>query len=262
MAQAAVPLLVGTGVQILGAKMGWDPRLTAFASIAAGGIGSGMMSGAFAGGSAAVPGVAAMSPGAATNAFNPATTGVLAGSQAGQTALASRMAAAGGISTASSLNPMVSAGGTGVNLTTPYNPTPYYNPNPIESPAIAGTPEVKAPFFDRNQYEWQTEKVTNADGTTSLKRTKMPVLDDAGNPVKGMSTADSLGVSMLDTFLQYELALAKQPPPRIQSSGGGGGGGGGGASGPAYQGGSGGKKYQVVDFYGTGGTASYQPQPI
>jgi hypothetical protein len=251
----AIPLLVGTGVQILGAKQGWDPRITALASMAAGGIGAGMASGAFSGG---VAGTAAMSPGAATNAFNPATTGVLAGSQAGQTALASRMAAAGGISTASSLNPMVSAGGTGVNLTTPYNPTPYYNPNPMESPAVA---EIKAPFFDRTQYEWNTEKVTNADGTTSLKRTKMPVLDDAGNPVKGLSAADSLGINLADTFLKYELAEAQKPPPRPVRSGGGGGGSGGPMA-PAYNGGGGSGQKQVTWGFGGGNNNGYQPQGL
>jgi hypothetical protein len=168
------------------------------------------------------------------------------------------MAAAGGISTASSLNPMVSAGGTGVNLTTPYNPTPYYNPNPMESPAVA---EIKAPFFDRTQYEWNTEKVTNADGTTSLKRTKMPVLDDAGNPVKGMSPADSLGINMADTFLQYELAEAQKPPPRPVRSGGGGGGGGGPMA-PAYNGGGGSGQKQVTWGFGGGNNNGYQPQGL
>jgi hypothetical protein len=184
-----------------------------------------MMSGAFAGGTAAQAATGA----AATNAFNPATTGVLAGSQAGQAALASRAAQAAAFPSAASF----AVPGGEVGRVIPQ--TPYYTANPINpqsslTPAVA---EVKAPFFDRTQ----------PDGS------------------QGLSTADALGVSMLDTFLQYELALAKQPPPRIPSSGGGGGGGGG-ASGPAYQGGGGGKKYQVVDFYGTGGTASYQPQPI
>ena len=90
MAQAAIPILAGTGLQIIGASQGWDPRITALASIAAGGIGAGMAGGAFAGGTAAQAATGA----AATNAFNPATTGVLAGSTAGQTALAARTAQA------------------------------------------------------------------------------------------------------------------------------------------------------------------------
>ena len=254
MAQAAIPLLVGTGIQIIGAKQGWDPRLTAFASIAAGGVAGGMASGAFAGGTAAQAATGA----AATNAFNPATTGVLAGSQAGQAALASRAAQAAAFPSAASF--AVPGGEVGRVLPQ----TPYYTANPINpqsslTPAVA---EVKAPFFDRTQYTYETRPVKLPDGTMGSEQVRIPKVDGQGNPIKGLSTADSLGVSMLDTFLQYELALAKQPPPRIPSSGGGGGGGGGGASGPAYQGGSGGKKYQVVDFYGTGGTASYQPQPI
>ena len=71
MAQAAIPILVGTGVQILGAEMGWDPRLTALASMAAGGIGAGMTTGAF-GGAAAQ---AAIAPTATGAVWNPATVG-------------------------------------------------------------------------------------------------------------------------------------------------------------------------------------------
>ena len=277
MAHAAIPLLVGTGIQIIGAKQGWDPRLTAFASIAAGGIGAGMASGAFSGAAAAVPGTAAMAPGVATNAFNPATTGVLAGSQAGQAAQAARMAASGGISGASSLSPSawsyapdpsnfhpvtgVQPGQSALHQTSSMGPKPYYNPNPMQSPAVAGTPAKKAPFFDRNQYEWDTEAYTKADGTPGLKWSKVQVFDDAGNPVKGMSAADSLGVSMADTFLQYELALAQQPKPRPTRSGGGGGGSGGPMA-PAYNGGGGSGQKQVTWGFGGGNNNGYQPQGL
>ena len=243
MAQAAIPLLVGTGIQIIGAKQGWDPRLTAVASIAAGGITGGMMSGAFAGGTAAQ---AAISPGVATNAFNPSTTGVLAGSQAGQAAQAARMAASGGISGASSLAPSswsyapdtsnfhpvkgVQPGQSVLHKTPSMGTKPYYNPNPIERPAVA---EVKAPFFDRIQ----------KDGS------------------QGLSTADSLGISMMDTFLQYELALAQQPKPRPTRSSGGGGGGGGGMAAP-YQGGGGSNQKQVTWGFGGGNNNGYQPQGL
>lgn len=46
MASAAIPMLVGTGISLIGAKQGWDPRLTALASMAGGGIAGGMASGA------------------------------------------------------------------------------------------------------------------------------------------------------------------------------------------------------------------------
>ena len=257
MAQAAIPLLVGTGVQILGAEMGWDPRLTALAGIAAGGIGAGMASGAFAGGTAAATQAAttgvssaiaptasasfgAVGPGVATNAFNPATTGVLAGSQAGQAALASRMATSAGASTAL-------MGGQGVMASLPYTPNPtqslvspsyapagpgagYYGSAP--RPAIDAVAEVKAPFFNRTQ----------PDGS------------------QGLSPADSLGVSMLDTFLQYELALAKQPKPRPTRSGGGGGGGGGPTA--SYQGGGGAGQKKVTWGFGGGNNNGYQPQGL
>ena len=265
MAHAAVPILVGTGVQILGAEMGWDPRLTAVASIAAGGISGGFASGAFAGG---VPGTAAMSPGVATNAFNPSTTGVLAGSQAGQTALASRMAAAGGIS-GTSFHPVTGyqPSQSVLHKTEPsgfwgkltgQNSTPYYNPNPVEAPAVA---EVKAPFFDRTQYTSVEKPYTLPDGTEGVQTVKVPKIDGDGNIVKGMSQADALGVNMLDTFMQYELALAQQPKPRPTRSGGGGGGGGGPAA--SYQGGGGGSgQKQVTWGFGGGNNNGYQPQGL
>ena len=218
MAQAAVPILVSTGVQILGAEMGWDPRVTAIASMAAGGIGAGMTSGSFAG-TAAIPGTAAMAPGVATNAFNPSTTGVLAGSQAGQAALASR-AAQTAIPSAASF--AVPGGEVGRAL----SQAPYFNPNPIQSPAVPAVPKYSffdSPFFDRTQYETVTER--GADG--KLVRKRVPVYGEDGKVKKGMSAADSLGVNMLDTFMQYELAEARKPKPRPQRSGGGGGGSGG-----------------------------------
>lgn len=244
MAQAAVPLLVGTGVQIIGANQGWDPRLTALASIAAGGIGSGMMSGAFAGGTAAqaATGVASsVNPhaGMLSNAFTPSAAAgavtadpFLMGGQGGLAEFATTPS-----SQVLGATDLMGGQGSIASSAVPYKSiNPHAGFHSPQAPPTWRTPAVdavKAPFFDRTQ----------PDGS------------------QGLSTADALGVSMLDTFLQYELALAKQPPPRIPSSGGGGGGGGG-ASGPAYQGGGGGKKYQVVDFYGTGGTPSYQPQPI
>lgn len=248
MAQAAVPLLVGTGVQILGAEMGWDPRLTAIASMAAGGVGAGMASGAFAGGTAAqaATGVASsVNPhaGLLSNAFTPQAGSAVAGGLGATDLMGGQGAMASNSVPYKSINPHA-------NFHSPQAPPTW------RTPAVDA---VKAPFFDRTQYETVTEK--GADG--KLVRTRRPVYGEDGKVMKGMSSADALGVSMLDTFLQYELQLANQPPERIRiPSSGGGGGGGGGASGPAFQGGSGGKKYQVVDFYGTGGTPSYQPQPI
>ena len=101
------------------------------------------------------------------------------------------------------------------------------------SPAYSAVPAVKAPFFNRTQ----------ADGS------------------QGMSSADALGVSMMDTFLQYELALAQQPEPRPTRSGGGGGGGGGGMAAP-YQGGGGSNQKQVTWGFGGGNNNGYQPQGL
>ena len=284
MAQAAIPILVGTGVQILGAEMGWDPRLTAIASIAAGGVGAGMTSGAFAGGTAAASQLAttgassaiaptasasfgAAGPGVATNAFNPATTGVLAGSQAGQSALAARMATNAGNTALMGGQGIISAhAGSPYNvnptqsLVTPsYSPAGpgagYYGSTP--RPAVDAVAEVKSPFFDRTQYE----TVTHVDDNGNLVRSRVPVYGEDGKVMKGMSSADALGVSMLDTFMQYELAEARRPKPRPQRSGGGGGGSGGPMA-PAYNGGGGSGQKQVTWGFGGGQNNGYQPQGL
>ena len=234
----AIPLLVGTGVQIMGAKQGWDPRFTALASIAAGGIGAGMAGGAFAGGTAAQ---AAIAPTATGAVWNPTTVGQGLASSAVPSAA----------STGALWNPTTVGQGVVGNMNYAQN----------ISPAYSAVDAVKSPFFDRNQYEWQTEKVTNADGTTGLKRTKVPVFDDAGNPVQGMSAADALGINMADTFLKYELALAQQPKPRPVRSGGGGGGSGGPMA-PAYNGGGGSGQKQVTWGFGGGNNNGYQPQGL
>ena len=234
----AIPLLVGTGVQIMGAKQGWDPRFTALASIAAGGIGAGMASGAFAGGTAAQ---AAIAPTATGAVWNPTTVGQGLASSAVPSAA----------STGALWNPTTVGQGVVGNMNYAQN----------ISPAYSAVDAVKSPFFDRNQYEWHTEPYTNADGTTGLKRTKVPVFDDAGNPVQGMSAADSLGINMADTFLQYELAEARKPPPRPVRSGGGGGGSGGPMA-PAYNGGGGSGQKQVTWGFGGGNNNGYQPQGL
>ena len=276
MAHAAIPLLVGTGIQIIGARQGWDPRLTAFASIAAGGIGAGMASGAFSGAAAAVPGVAqaattgvssSMVPTATGAIWNPTTVGQGLASSAVPSAASSAIPSAasfavpggeagrvlGGMNYAQNISPSYIPAGPGAG---------YYGSTPRPAvDSVAGTPAKKAPFFDRNQYEWETKAYTKADGTPGLQRSKVQVFDDAGNPVQGMSAADSLGISMADTFLQYELALAQQPPPRPVQSGGGGGGSGGPMA-PAYNGGGGSGQKQVTWGFGGGNNNGYQPQGL
>ena len=235
MGAAAVPMLIGTGIQIIGANQGWDPRLTAFASIAAGGIGAGMASGALAGGTAAQ---AAIAPTATGAVWNPTTVGQglassTSGLMGGQGALATNAASTLG------------SGSYAQNM----------------SPAYSAVDAVKAPFFDRTQYTSVERPYPLPDGTNGVQRVKVPVIDGDGNIVKGMSQADALGVNMLDTFMQYELALAKQPKPRPTRSGGGGGGGGGPAA--SYQGGGGssGQK-QVTWGFGGGNNNGYQPQGL
>jgi len=197
-----------------------------------------MASGAFAGGTAAQ---AAIAPTATGAVWNPTTVGQGLASSAVPSAA----------STGALWNPTTVGQGVVGNMNYAQN----------ISPAYSAVDAVKSPFFDRNQYEWQTEKVTNADGTTGLKRTKVPVFDDAGNPVQGMSAADSLGINMADTFLQYELAEARKPPPRPVRSGGGGGGSGGPMA-PAYNGGGGSGQKQVTWGFGGGNNNGYQPQGL
>lgn len=176
MASAAIPMLVGTGISLLGAKAGWDPRLTALASMAGGGIAGGMASGAF--GSAAGGVGAGMSTGQlAHSVYNPATMGAAATSAA------------------------------------PYNA------------ALSGwTPSSYGGF---------------------------------GNWIKGPQ-GKALGADMLKTFLDYEIALANQPPQRLSSGGGGGGGGG---RAPAYPGGGQTGQKSVVWSYPQA-TGMYQPKPL
>jgi hypothetical protein len=255
MAQAAIPLLVGTGIQIIGAKQGWDPRLTAFASIAAGGIGAGMASGAFAGtaASAASGAAASVNPHLGFSAFT------------GTAAPAATSAVTTGIgASAPNIIPTVT-GGSPTGIVRPGFGPPAFNPSP-NGGSLTGNPVATYgdPGFNFDPLPYKKSVIPQGQ-MQSAPTYRTPAVE-ASSGVANYLKSDagkSLGVSMLDTFLQYELALAQQPPPRISvPRGGGGGGGGGGASGPAFQGGSGGKKYQVVDFYGTGGTASYQPQPI
>ncbi len=253
MATAAVPLLVGTGVQILGAKMGWDPKLTAFASMAAGGITGGLASGAFAGtaASAASGTAASVNPHLGFSAFT------------GTAAPAATSAVTTGIgASAPNIVPTVT-GGSPTGIVRPGFGTPAFNPSP-HGGSLTGNPVATYgnPGFNFDPLPYKKSIIPQGQ-MQSAPTYRTPAVEASSglsNYVKS-DAGKMLGVSMLDTFLQYELALAQQPPPRIPSSGGGGGGGGG-ASGPAYQGGGGGKPYKVVDFYGTGGTASYQPQPI
>ena len=209
MAQAAIPILAGTGLQIIGANQGWDPRLTALASIAAGGIGAGLTTGAFSGG------VAAQAASGVASSVNP-HAGMLANAFTPSAAVAP---------VATDLSYSAHAAGPhGMDMYASQSAPTW------RKPAVA---EVKAPFFDRTQ----------KDGS------------------QGLSTADSLGINMMDTFLQYELALAQQPEPRPTRSGGGGGGGGGGMAAP-YQGGGGSNQKQVTWGFGGGNNNGYQPQGL
>ena len=276
MGAAAVPLLVGTGIQIIGANQGWDPRFTALASIAAGGIGAGMTSGAFSGATAAqaATGVASsVNPhaGMLSNAFTPQAGSAVAGAVTADPFL---MGGQGGLAEFATTPSSQVLGATdlmGGQGSIASSAVPYKSINPHagfhspQAPPTWRTPAVdavKAPFFDRTQYTYKEQPYKLPDGTMGSQQVRMPKVDANGNIVKGMSQADALGVNMLDTFMQYELALAKQPKPRPTRSGGGGGGGGGGPA-ASYQGGGGssGQK-QVTWGFGGGNNNGYQPQGL
>lgn len=244
MAQAAIPLLVGTGVQIIGAKQGWDPRITALASMAAGGIGAGMATGAFSGGVAAqaATGVASsVNPhaGMLSNAFTPSAVAgavtadpFLMGGQGGLAEFATTPS-----SQVLGATDLMGGQGSIASSAVPYKSiNPHAGFHSPQAPPTWRTPAVdavKAPFFDRTQ----------PDGS------------------QGLSAADSLGINMADTFLKYELAEARKPPPRPVRSGGGGGGSGGPMA-PAYNGGGGSGQKQVTWGFGGGNNNGYQPQGL
>ena len=158
MAQAAIPLLVGTGVQIIGAKQGWDPRLTALASMAAGGIGAGMAGGAFAGGTAAQ---AAIAPTATGAVWNPTTVGQGLASSVVPSAASSAIPSAA--STGALWNPTTVGQGVVGNMNYAQNISPSYS----------AVDAVKSPFFDRTQYAYETRRVELPDGTIGSEQVRI-----------------------------------------------------------------------------------------
>lgn len=245
-------MLVGTGISLLGAKAGWDPRLTALASMAGGGIAGGMASGAF--GSAAGSAAGAAAPGVGmTGSLFPAGTTAGTATLGGIT-----QPAAGGLfggSTPTVIGSNLGAGasmtgagwaapGASSSLLTPIgnnglvwgNPNltgiqPVFDPLPLSAASLSGVtqPTMSTPAAQSGFSKW----ITGPQGK-------------------------ALGADMLKTFLDYEIALANEPPQRLSSGGGGGGGGG---RAPAYPGGGQTGQKSVVWSYPQA-TGMYQPKPL
>jgi len=223
-------MLVGTGISLLGAKQGWDPRLTALASMAGGGITSGAMSGAFgsAAAGAAAPGVGM------TGSLFPAGTTAGTATLGGVT-----QPAAGGLFGGST--PSV----IGSNASNVWN---------MQNGLAPGANVL----IDRYNIGSSWDTPISLSGVTQPSFPGVPGQSGFSKWITGPK-GKALGANMLKTFLDYEIALANQPPERL--SGGGGGGGGGGRA-PAYPGGGGdgGQKSVVWSFPKPAGM--YKPQPL
>ena len=233
-------MLVGTGISLLGAKAGWDPRLTALASMAGGGIAGGMASGAF--GSAAGSAAGAAAPGVGmTGSLFPAGTTAGTATLGGIT-----QPAAGGLfgGTSPTVLPAASQIGQG-----------FFSPGS----SVALTPA-------------STGMLTGAGGlggwglpdtSASLSAVTQPTMSTPAAQ-SGFSRwitgpqGKALGADMLKTFLDYEIALANEPTQWLRSGGGGGGGGG---RAPAYPGGGQTGQKSVVWSYPEA-TGMYQPKPL
>ena len=253
MAQAAIPLLVGTGIQIIGAKQGWDPRITAIASMAAGGISSGMMSGAFAGtaASAASGTAASVNPHLGFSAFT------------GTAAPAATSAVTTGIgASAPNIVPTVT-GGSPTGIVRPGFGTPAFNPSP-HGGSLTGNPVATYgnPGFNFDPLPYKKSIIPQGQ-MQSAPTYRTPAVEASSGLSNYMKSdaGKNLGISLADTFLKYELAEAQKPPPRPTRSGGGGGGSGGPMA-PAYNGGGGSGQKQVTWGFGGGNNNGYQPQGL
>ena len=187
-------MLVGTGISLIGQKQGWDPRLTALASMAGGGVAGGMASGAF---------------GSSVGAQAAGTGGSLIGGAGGHRAVG------------------------------------------LMAPSITTSPMAAGPMSYLNAPQ-SIGTVTGPQWGSSVNPAS-PFM----NWIKGPQ-GKALGADMLKTFLDYEIALANEPPQRLSSGGGGGGGGG---RAPAYPGGGQTGQKSVVWSYPEA-TGMYQPKPL
>ena len=231
MARAAVPLIASyfgsTLVSKIGESQGWDPRFTAIASIAAGaGFGS----------VGAGVGAASGAAGGATNAFNPATTGVMAGRALPTTGITSSL---------------VNTTPVGIGGIKPHVSSGFQGGTRFGGKGIwqAGT-SVPADEFVST---WATPveqlsgiglKSADPTGMMAISPSKqerfMAGMKDAWSDTwKDEKFITSLGTTFVD-------GMFAEPEKKQALSGGGGGGGGGSA--PAYQGGQGGQYQLLVGF--------------
>ena len=225
MASAAIPMLIGTGISLIGSKAGWDPRLTALASMAGGGIAGGAMSGAF--GSVAGSTATSVNPHAGFGIADIAPTrfpfGMSATPHVGMGVLND---ARGTLPYPTGTTPLIYDGPSGFDIGDGQAIGRIGKPaNQFLPPERSG-----APTYMQGQSGF-SKWITGPKGK-------------------------ALGADMLKTFLDYEIALANEPPQRLS---GGGGGGGGGLT--AYPGGGGQGNKQVVWGFGDIGK-SFKPQPL
>jgi len=231
-------MLVGTGISLIGSKAGWDPRLTALASMAGGGIAGGAMSGAF--GSAAGSAAGAAGPGVGmTGSLFPAGTTAGTATLGGMT-----QPAAGGLFGGSTPS-VIGSSAPGIStFSTPGAGGGYFLPGAMNKQGIL-------PFGRGGWLE-------NSASLSGVTQPSFPGASGQSGFSKWITgpKGKALGADMLKTFLDYEIALANQEPQRLS---GGGGGGGGGLT--AYPGGGGQGNKQVVWGFGDIGK-SFKPQPL
>ena len=240
MASAAIPMLVGTGISLLGARAGWDPRLTALASMAGGGIAGGMASGAFGSAAGSAAGASAPGVGMTGSLFSTGTTPTVlpAASSIGQGFFSPGSSVALTPASTGMLRGAGGLGGWGL-------PDTAASLSAVTQPAAGG-------LFGG----------TSA-GTATLGGITQPTMSTPAAQ-SGFSKwitgpqGKQLGADMLKTFLDYEIALANEPPQRLRSGGGGGGGGG---RAPAYPGGGQTGQKSVVWSYPQA-TGMYQPKAL
>ena len=237
---SAAPILVGylasNAVAKIGESQGWDPMLTTFLSVAAG---------AGAGSIGAGASAAAGAGSGATNAFNPATTGVMAGRAVPTTGITSSLAyttpmGIGGI------QPHVSSEMIGVHpgITGDGGLPGIWNPG-TSVPANEFASTWATPVEQLSGIGLKSADPTGMISSAPKGELFASATKDAWSSTwKDPEFVQTLGMQMIDGLFAE--------PPRRQSLGGGGGGGG--SMAPAYQGGGGGQ-YQLIQSFPQRGTS-------
>ena len=267
MASVAIPIVASFVVNKIGESQGWDPRVTAVLSAAAGfGVGTAFSAGTAVAASAASQGTAVtggMAGGSAAKAAGITTMGrgALGAKLAGAGNMAGAYQAAGtyGAATTSAANIAPKVWGGSAIPSSELAIPPSGLGSPVQAPVVTpggvtrvASGELNGVDMWANAPVYTPKKLTMGDamGNQIDAWTKDPVDPVTGKPTGELSAAKNFGASALKTLLK----------PLPQKAPVGGGGGGGGPQAPAYQGGGGGQ-YQTVWSFGQP-NQGYKPQGI